>query len=162
MQSNPKTVSKSLRRRRFNFWSLPIRRSVPHGAKHAFTKFTTILHKSLSSVRKLIKQDYISIWRETAQFFHKSISTIINATMSGKQQVGSHLANAKDGTDLQKPSIIVVALNLMHRFLCLCVRFVVSKVHGEHGPSMAPINDLLLLESATSIAEKIRTKKVSK
>lgn len=81
--------------------------------------------------------------------------------MSGKQQVGQHLTNAKDGTDLQKPSIIVVALNLMHRFLCLCVRFVVSQVHGEHGPSMAPINDLLLLESATSIAEKIRTKKVS-
>ncbi|XP_055317975.1 fatty-acid amide hydrolase 2 [Sitodiplosis mosellana] len=81
--------------------------------------------------------------------------------MTSKQQDGQHLANSKESADLQKPSIVIVALNLLHRFLCLCVRFVVVQVHGEHGPSMAPIDDLLLLESATSIAEKIRTKKIT-
>lgn len=70
--------------------------------------------------------------------------------------------NTKDDAGaVQKPSIVLVALNLMHRFLGLCVRFVLIKVKGEHGPSMPAIEDLLLLESATSIAEKIRSKKVS-
>lgn len=60
-----------------------------------------------------------------------------------------------------KPSIFVVALNLFHRFALLCVRFVMTKIYGEHGPSMQPIEDLILLESATAIAEKIRTRKLS-
>lgn len=84
--------------------------------------------------------------------------------MATKQQVGIS-TNAKDAANealqTQKPSLFVVALHLLHRFFCLCVRFVVVKVHGEHGEPMPPIDDLLLLESATSIAEKIRTKKVS-
>lgn len=81
--------------------------------------------------------------------------------MATKQQIGLG-GNANDSTNpAAKPSIILVALNLLHRFICLCVRFVLVKTHGEHGPSMPPIDDLLLLESATSIAEKIRTKKVS-
>lgn len=33
--------------------------------------------------------------------------------------------------------------------------------YGKHGPSVPPIDDQILLESATSIAEKIRTKEVS-
>lgn len=77
--------------------------------------------------------------------------------MATKQQVGF----SGNADTLEKPSIVVVALNLLHRFLCLCIRFVLIKVHGEHGQSMPPIDDLLLLESATSIAEKIRTKKVN-
>lgn len=43
----------------------------------------------------------------------------------------------------------------------LCARFVLTSYHGEHGKSMPAINDLILLESATALAEKIRTKKVS-
>lgn len=67
----------------------------------------------------------------------------------------------KDDLDTPKPSIATVILNLLHRFLGLCVRFIFAKIYGEHGQSMPPIKDLILLESATSIAEKIRTKKVS-
>lgn len=84
--------------------------------------------------------------------------------MATKQQVGLSPSSAKEAADssqLQKPSVFVVALNLFYRFFGLCVRFILVKVHGEHGQSMPPIEDLLLLESATSIAEKIRTKKVS-
>lgn len=43
----------------------------------------------------------------------------------------------------------------------LCIRFLLSKYHGEHGRVMPPINDLILLESATALAEKIRMRKVS-
>lgn len=81
--------------------------------------------------------------------------------MATKQKIGL-IDNFKNPTDqVQKPSIILIVLNLLHRFFCLCVRFILIKIHGEHGPSMPPIDDLLLLESATSIAEKIRTKKVT-
>lgn len=52
-------------------------------------------------------------------------------------------------------------LSLMHRYFCIFVRLVMVKLYDEHGPSMPPIDDGLLLESATSIAEKIRTKQVS-
>lgn len=93
-------------------------------------------------------------------FFKATTQSFRKLTMATKQQVGI-ASSTKETTDIQKPSIIVVALNLFHRFVCLCVRFVLVKVHGEHGPSMAPIEDLLLLESATSIAKKIRTKKVN-
>lgn len=93
-------------------------------------------------------------------FFKETVHTVRKFIMATKQQVG--LGGGKETADtVQKPSIVLTALNLIHRFLSLCVRFVLVKVHGEHGPSMAPIDDLLLLESATSIAEKIRTKKVS-
>lgn len=81
--------------------------------------------------------------------------------MATKQQAGlNNVRDTADGT-VRKPSVLVVALNLLHRFFGLCVRFIMVKRHGEHGPSMPPIDDLLLLESASSIAEKIRTKKVS-
>lgn len=78
-----------------------------------------------------------------------------------KQQVKFIGRNAADSTDtIQKPSIILVALNLLHRFIGLCIRFVLVKVHGEHGVSMPDIDNLLLLESATSLAQKIRNKHV--
>lgn len=60
-----------------------------------------------------------------------------------------------------KPPIYLVALNFLHRFLMLCIRFLLAKYHGEHGRVMPPINDLILLESATALAEKIRMRKVS-
>lgn len=82
--------------------------------------------------------------------------------MAPKQQVGVGTGLREQNDAIDKPSIILVALNLIHRFFCLCVRFIMVKVHGERGKSMPPIDDLLLLESATSIAEKIRTKKVNK
>lgn len=35
------------------------------------------------------------------------------------------------------------------------------KIYDEHGQKMPPVDNPLLLDSATSIAEKIRTKQVS-
>lgn len=53
-------------------------------------------------------------------------------------------------------------LNALHRTVCHFVRFVMVKLYGKHGQSMPPIDDVLLLEPAISIAEKIRTKQVKK
>lgn len=97
------------------------------------------------------------------RFFTKTTDFIRKLSMATKQQHAGPSTSSRETNDtLQKPSIIIVALNLMHRFLCLCIRFVLVKVHGENGPAMPPIDNLLLLESATSIAEKIRTKKVNR
>lgn len=51
-------------------------------------------------------------------------------------------------------------LHLLHRYFCIFVRLVEVAFYGEHGESIPPIDDRLLLESATSIAEKIRMKQV--
>lgn len=133
-------------------WSSRIQRSLR--SQNAFGKFKKILRKSVTALRQTFYKIFSKeFFRSTAQSFRK-------LKMASKQQIGI-CSNVKDASDVQKPSVILVALNLFHRFLSLCVRFVLAKVHGEHGPSMAPIDDLLLLESATSIAEKIRTNKVN-
>lgn len=81
--------------------------------------------------------------------------------MATKQQFGLNDGIKNSTNHVEKPSIILIAFNFLHRFLCLCIRFILIKRHGKHGSKMPPINDLLLLDSATSIAEKIRTKKVN-
>ena len=52
-------------------------------------------------------------------------------------------------------------LILLHRYFCIFVRLLYVKLYDERGQSMLPIDDRLLLEPATSIAEKIRTKQVN-
>lgn len=139
---------------RFTSWSLTFQRF--HRAQNALGKFKKTLRRSLISAHRKFIEQYLK------GFFHHTKQTFQKFIMATKQQVGLS-TSAKDVIDasaVKKPSIFVVALNLFQRFLCLCVRFVVVKVHGEHGQSMPPIDDLLLLESASSIAEKIRTKKV--
>lgn len=113
----------------------------------------------MTTLRQRFYENYLKRFLKGAK---QSVRTFIMAT---KQQVGlssSTKTEAASGLHVQKPSIVLVALNLFHRLLCVCVRFVLVKVHGEHGQSMPPIEDLLLLESATSIAEKIRNKKVKR
>ncbi|XP_059608648.1 fatty-acid amide hydrolase 2-A [Phlebotomus argentipes] len=57
-------------------------------------------------------------------------------------------------------SILKVSGNLMHRFVVILVRTVMRFLFGTKGGAMPPIKDLNLLESATSLARKIRTGKV--
>lgn len=140
-------------------WPLRLHRlrSTQNARQNVFKKISKNLRKSMTILRqRIFKNNLKTFLKRTSQSFSKYI-------MATKQQVGfsSNTRETSTGSNIQKPSIIIVALNLFHRFLCLCVRFVLIKVHGENGPSMPPIEDLLLLESASSIAEKIRTKKVS-
>uniref|UniRef100_A0A1B0GQF6 Uncharacterized protein n=1 Tax=Phlebotomus papatasi TaxID=29031 RepID=A0A1B0GQF6_PHLPP len=57
-------------------------------------------------------------------------------------------------------SIVKVSVNLIHRFIVIVVRGIMRFLFGSKGGSMPPIKDLTLLESATSLAKKIRTGKV--
>lgn len=50
--------------------------------------------------------------------------------------------------------------NLIQRFLVVFVRFIFKNVIFDKGDSMQPIQNLLLLEPASVLAMKIRTKKV--
>uniref|UniRef100_A0A1B0CV01 Amidase domain-containing protein n=1 Tax=Lutzomyia longipalpis TaxID=7200 RepID=A0A1B0CV01_LUTLO len=57
-------------------------------------------------------------------------------------------------------SILKVTGNLIHRFIVILVRGIMRFLFGAKGQSMPPIKDLTLLESATSLARKIRTRKI--
>lgn len=48
----------------------------------------------------------------------------------------------------------------LHSLVCFVFRVIVTWIYGEKGQSMPAINDLILLESASSLAHKIRSKKV--
>lgn len=58
------------------------------------------------------------------------------------------------------PSFAKAVESFFHRVLCLLFRVMVTWIYGKKGKSMPPINDLVLLESASSLAHKIRCKKV--
>lgn len=55
-----------------------------------------------------------------------------------------------------------MALTLLHRFCMVIGRFIFQFIYGKKGQVMPPIKDLTLMESATSLATKIRTQKVYK
>lgn len=60
-----------------------------------------------------------------------------------------------------KKSFGKIFANLLQRFLSVIMRFLFKNViYSEKGQSMPPIKNLLLLEPATVLAMKIRTKKV--
>lgn len=143
-QSKPKKAFQKFWLHPFNFRT--------KRTKNVFEKLAHILKNSMNTVRHKLLEKY------------KGIKRTLFSKMATKQQVkfvGSNAKETNEASQVQKPSIILVALNLLHRFLGLCVRFILVKVHGEHGESMPPIDNLLLLESATSLAEKIRNKKVN-
>lgn len=61
--------------------------------------------------------------------------------------------------DINKKYKITI-YRLFHNFLQVIMRFLLKLVYGGPGKKMPPIKNLLLLESASSLALKIRTKKV--
>lgn len=66
----------------------------------------------------------------------------------------------KDGAP-KKRSFVKVFANILQRFIVVIARFLFKNVfYSERGQSMPPIKNLLLLEPATVLAMKIRTKKV--
>lgn len=64
--------------------------------------------------------------------------------------------------DKRKPRPLTeTVLNVAHKFLVLIFRWFLRTVYGEHGQKVPPIRNLILMESATSLATKIRTKKLT-
>lgn len=62
---------------------------------------------------------------------------------------------------LEKPSLFWGAIHILHRILVWIIRIVAICFYGGHGDTMPPVCDSILLDSATSIADKIRNKQVS-
>lgn len=61
----------------------------------------------------------------------------------------------------KKPTLAKNIANLFQRFIVVLLRFIFKNIIYGKGQSMPPIKNLLLLEPASVLAMKIRTKKVS-
>lgn len=65
-------------------------------------------------------------------------------------------------TDVKKRSLIKTVINIIHRFIVIIGRFIFKNIiYGEKGRQVPPIHNLLLLDPASVLAMKIRTRKVS-
>lgn len=62
------------------------------------------------------------------------------------------------GSLIQK--YVITFCRILHSFIEVIMRFLLKLVYGGPGERMPPIKNLLLLESASSLALKIRTGKV--
>lgn len=60
----------------------------------------------------------------------------------------------------KKMGFVKTVINIWHRFMVLMFRMLVQFLYGEKGESMPPIKNLILLDSATTLAYKIRSRKV--
>ncbi|KAL7034055.1 hypothetical protein ACKWTF_007831 [Chironomus riparius] len=64
--------------------------------------------------------------------------------------------------EIRRRPFFKTILNIVHRFVVLILRFIFKNIiYGEKGQSVPPIKNLLLLEPATTLAMKIRTKKIT-
>lgn len=95
--------------------------------------------------------------------FKKILKTFHNK-MNGMSNTESN--NISENQDMisrprKPPSLIKTVINIIHRFLIVVLRAILDFWYKGKEKSMPPIEDLLLLESATSLAHKIRVQKVS-
>uniref|UniRef100_A0A1L8DRV1 Putative amidase n=1 Tax=Nyssomyia neivai TaxID=330878 RepID=A0A1L8DRV1_9DIPT len=95
--------------------------------------------------------------RKLSKFFSSTPSTSFCSTLLTPF---SKMTPIGDESSHKGSSIIKVAGNLIHRFVVILVRGIMRFLFGAKGNSMPAIKDLTLLESATSLARKIRTRKI--
>ncbi|XP_053688520.1 fatty-acid amide hydrolase 2-A [Sabethes cyaneus] len=101
--------------------------------------------------------------RERLKAKTKSVLKSLNACANrvGKMDSNQQQSGGKF-MDKKKPqSLTKTVVNVFHKFLVLLVRWFLKLIYGEHGPKMPPIRNLILMESATSLALKIRTRKLT-
>lgn len=68
----------------------------------------------------------------------------------------------KNMAEIRRRPFFKTIINIIHRFVVLFLRFVFKNIiYGEKGQSVPPIKNLLLLEPASTLAMKIRTKKIT-
>ncbi|XP_055631714.1 fatty-acid amide hydrolase 2 [Toxorhynchites rutilus septentrionalis] len=103
---------------------------------------------------------------------HKAKSTLrgLNArTASTRNRMDSPAATASEtGQNKQsfvdkrkQRSLLKTIINVGHKFVVLLVRWLLRTIYGEKGKKMPPIRNLILMESASSLALKIRTRKLT-
>lgn len=82
--------------------------------------------------------------------------------MDDDQVAGSSGSKQNNFVDKRKPRPLAkTVINVGHKFLALVVRWFLRTIYGEHGAKMPPIRNLILMESASSLAQKIRTRKLT-
>lgn len=68
-------------------------------------------------------------------------------------------------TDIQhkkQRSFIKTFADLLQRFICIVARFIFKKIiYGEKGQKVPPVENLILLDPASILAMKVRTRKVT-
>lgn len=68
----------------------------------------------------------------------------------------------KKMSDNKQKTVLLTIVHLIHRFLCIVARFIYQNIiYREPGNRVPPVKNLLLLDSATTLALKIRTRKVT-
>lgn len=90
--------------------------------------------------------------------YNFSVLIVKNEIMTAFKMISSN--NTKPENWVRKFTKSVT--RIVHAFIELVVRCLMQIIYRGPGDSMPPIKDLVLLESASSLALKIRTKKVSK
>lgn len=99
--------------------------------------------------------------RERLRHKAKSVLRSLNAC-SSSNSMDQDQSKPSSFVDKRKPhSLVKTVLNVGHKFLVLLVRWFLRTVYGEHGQKMPPIRNLILMESASSLALKIRTRKLT-
>lgn len=98
--------------------------------------------------------------RERIKSRAKSVLRALHACSSTDGRMDQDQKNTF--VDKRKPQpLMVTALNVAHKFLVLIVRWFLRTIYGEHGQKVPPVRNLILMESATSLATKIRTRKLT-
>lgn len=99
--------------------------------------------------------------RERLRHKAKSVLRSLNAC-SSSNSMDQDQSKPSSFVDKRKPhSLLKTVLNVGHKFLVLLVRWFLRTIYGEHGQKMPPIRNLILMESASSLALKIRTRKLT-
>lgn len=99
---------------------------------------------------------------------------MVNDTINVKQKLKKFVAkqggqfkyhrieNKKKMADIKRRGIAKTIANIIHRFVVLFLRFVFKNIiYNGKGQTVPPIENLLLLEPASTLAMKIRTRKVT-
>ena len=111
----------------------------------------TVKGKSIRLVKKTSEK--LSNWFKTENL-------ITNRSKMDQDNVRNSKTE-KQTSDEKQNSLFQVTLNLVYRFIGVFVRFLMKNVFFGAGAVMPPINNLIILESANTLAMKIRTRKVS-
>ncbi|XP_065089727.1 fatty-acid amide hydrolase 2-B [Ochlerotatus camptorhynchus] len=99
--------------------------------------------------------------RHKAKSVLRTLNTCTNPNTMD-DQVAPNSSKQHSFVDKRKRRTVVkTAINVGHKFLVLLVRWFLKMIYGEHGQKMPPIRNLILMESASSLAQKIRTRKLT-
>lgn len=92
----------------------------------------------------------------------RTLNACTNPATMDDQVAASGSSKQHSFVDKRKPRTLVkTAINVGHKFLALLVRWFLKMIYGEHGQKMPPIRNLILMESASSLAQKIRSRKLT-